>query len=71
MKINKTVFVCLPPPTNKIFSQTTEGKVETVFETLIFPTQSQHTHGSSLVSLPNGDILSAWFQEAEKELPTT
>jgi YhcH/YjgK/YiaL family protein len=47
---------------NKIFSQATEGKVETAFETLIFPTQSQHTHGSSLVSLPNGDILSAWFQ---------
>jgi len=24
--------------------------------------QSQHTHGSAIVSLPNGDILAAWFQ---------
>lgn len=28
----------------------------------IFPPQSQHTHGSTLVELPNGDILAAWFQ---------
>lgn len=31
-------------------------------EMLIFPEQSEHTHGSSLVHLPNGDILAAWFQ---------
>jgi YhcH/YjgK/YiaL family protein len=60
-RIKLFLLVCLLL-TNKIFSQTTEGRVETVFETLIFPTQSQHTHGSSLVSLPNGDILAAWFQ---------
>lgn len=29
---------------------------------LIFPYQSQHVHSSSLVSLPNGDLLSVWFQ---------
>jgi predicted neuraminidase len=29
---------------------------------LIFPFQSQHVHSSSLVSLPNGDLLSVWFQ---------
>ncbi|TDB61765.1 sialidase family protein [Arundinibacter roseus] len=29
---------------------------------LIFPEQSQHVHGSSLVHLPNGDVLVAWFQ---------
>ncbi|QRR02338.1 sialidase family protein [Dyadobacter sandarakinus] len=28
----------------------------------IFPHQEQHVHGSSLVSLPNGDMLAAWFQ---------
>jgi predicted neuraminidase len=33
-----------------------------VFSGLIFPPQSLHTHGSSLVSLPNGDVLAAWFQ---------
>jgi len=59
IKLILLVFLLLA---NKIFSQTTEAKVETVFETLIFPTQSQHSHGSSLVSLPNGDMLSAWYQ---------
>lgn len=31
-------------------------------EKLIFPLQEQHVHGSSLVSLSNGDFLAAWFQ---------
>ncbi len=29
---------------------------------LIFPTQEKHVHGSSIVSLPNGDFLAVWFQ---------
>lgn len=29
---------------------------------LIFPLQGQHVHGSSVVELPNGDFLVAWFQ---------
>lgn len=33
-----------------------------VSETLIFPEQSEHAHGSSVVQLPNGDMLVAWFQ---------
>ena len=28
----------------------------------IFPRQAQHVHGSSLVALPNGDLLAVWFQ---------
>lgn len=32
-----------------------------VAEMLIFPPQKLHVHGSSLVALPNGDFLSAWF----------
>lgn len=28
----------------------------------IFPLQSQHCHSSSLVELPNGDLLVCWFQ---------
>jgi predicted neuraminidase len=28
----------------------------------IFPPQSEHVHGSSLVALPNGDLLAVWFQ---------
>ncbi len=33
-----------------------------ISEGLIFPAQKGHTHGSSLVELPNGDQLAAWFQ---------
>lgn len=29
---------------------------------LIFPPQHLHTHGSTLVNLPNGDFLAAWFE---------
>lgn len=28
----------------------------------IFPEQGQHVHSSSIVELPNGDLLSCWFQ---------
>ncbi len=31
-------------------------------EQLIFPLQGQHVHGSSIVALPNGDLLAAWFE---------
>lgn len=31
-------------------------------ELLIFPLQGEHAHGSTLVELPNGDFLAAWFQ---------
>lgn len=33
-----------------------------VKEELIFTPQHEHSHGSSIVALPNGDLLSAWFQ---------
>jgi len=29
---------------------------------LIFPLQEQHVHSSSIVELPNGDLLTCWFQ---------
>ncbi len=32
-----------------------------VREMLIFPGQAKHVHGSSFVSLPNGDFLALWF----------
>lgn len=28
----------------------------------IFPLQQEHTHGSTIVELPNGDLLTAWFE---------
>lgn len=33
-----------------------------VKEEFIFKPQSEHTHGSSIVALPNGDLLAVWFQ---------
>jgi predicted neuraminidase len=32
-----------------------------VSQSIIFPLQEKHAHGSSLVSLPNGDFLAVWF----------
>lgn len=43
-------------------AQPAQQKAATVFESLIFPLQPQHTHGSSIVALPGGDVLAAWFQ---------
>ena len=37
------------------------GQEGTVSE-FIFPFQEQHVHSSSIVELPNGDILACWFQ---------
>ena len=31
-------------------------------ESIIFPYQELHVHGPTVVELPNGDLLSAWFQ---------
>ena len=43
-------------------AQSRNAKNAIVSEEIIFPGQSEHTHGSSIVSLPNGDLLAAWFQ---------
>jgi predicted neuraminidase len=43
------------------YSQTND-KQEAVLKLDIFPFQSQHVHGSTLVQLPNGDLLAAWFE---------
>lgn len=45
---------------NLVFAQTSKLDVEIREE--IFPRQTQHVHGSSLVALPNGDLLAVWFQ---------
>lgn len=29
---------------------------------ILFPYQDEHVHGSTIVELPNGDLLTAWFQ---------
>ncbi len=54
------VFVLLS--TFGSMAQTRNEKKGIVREELIFPAQSEHTHGSTMVMLPNGDLLAAWFQ---------
>ncbi|OOG77131.1 exo-alpha-sialidase [Algoriphagus sp. A40] len=39
-----------------------QSNVKTVSSQEIFPPQAEHAHGSSIVALPNGDLLAAWFQ---------
>ncbi len=34
----------------------------TIKKSIIFPLQKEHVHGPTVVELPNGDLLSAWFQ---------
>lgn len=41
-------------------SQTTHPAI--THSELIFAIQEKHTHGSNIVALPNGDLLTAWFE---------
>ena len=51
-----TFFIGLP------FLAFTQKQVSPIVESmLIFPGQEKHVHGSSMVALPNGDLLSVWF----------
>jgi len=45
-----------------VYSCTVFGRQKgTIKGSFIFPLQQKHAHGSTLVSLPNGDLLAAWF----------
>ena len=46
---------------NSIAQQKNSGK-SIISEEFIFTPQHEHTHGSSIVALPNGDFLAVWFQ---------
>lgn len=50
----------------RLYSQSTRVFVQApsaiTHSEFIFPIQEQHVHGSSVVELPNGDLLVAWFQ---------
>lgn len=39
-----------------------ERKFDIVNRSFIFPLQELHVHGSSIVELPNGDFIAAWFE---------
>ncbi len=47
--------------TFRLSAQVNLPKTPTVSATLLFPLQPKHVHGSTIVSLPNGDLLTAWF----------
>src|SRR3990170_3278009 len=60
MKYNHTVWLLL-----MVFIGCTTKKqidLNPYQSTIIFLYQDGHVHGSTLVQLPNGDLLSAWFQ---------
>ena len=41
----------------------TAGDEKPIYQTIdIFPLIKQHAHGSTIVELPNNDLLAAWFQ---------
>lgn len=44
-----------------IYACSSDGDKEYV-QVQIFPFVKDHTHGSTIVELPNGDLLAAWFQ---------
>ncbi len=44
-------------------AQISKKNKQTKFESLnIFPYQNKHVHSSSIIELPNGDLLSCWFE---------
>lgn len=45
-----------------VFARQKNNYKSIVKEELIFTPQSEHSHGSSIVALPNGDFLAVWFQ---------
>lgn len=53
---------CLLLAYSSVKAQTGLKLTPKVKEQLIFLEQPEHAHGSSLVHLPNGDVLAAWFQ---------
>jgi predicted glycoside hydrolase/deacetylase ChbG (UPF0249 family)/predicted neuraminidase len=44
------------------FAQTRNAGKSIISEKYIFPFQNEHVHGSSIVKLPDGDLLACWFQ---------
>ncbi len=48
---------------NSCNQDTRNDKAITEFSSnIIFPYQDEHVHGSTIVELPNGDLITAWFQ---------
>ncbi len=57
-KLTLTFLLLFATP---VFTMAGSGQKWLVREQLIFPYQDLHVHGSSIVALPNGDMLAVWF----------
>ena len=44
------------------FNNSLLAQNESIRSSFIFPFQDQHVHSSSIIELPNGDMLSCWFE---------
>lgn len=55
-------FACLKKQQDIAITESDEGAAGILRQIPIFPAIDLHTHGASIVELPNGDLLSAWFQ---------
>lgn len=60
--MRKIIFLLLIAASPAVFAQQKNVYKSILKEELIFTPQSEHTHGSSIVALPNGDFLAVWFQ---------
>ncbi len=58
----KLIVVILVLLTVGVQAQKKNSYKSIVREELIFTPQNEHCHGSSIVALPNGDLLACWFQ---------
>lgn len=63
MKINRLISVLFLCFVIAASGPTFAGDEKIVYDAAeIFPLVSQHVHGSTVIELPNGDLLAAWFQ---------
>ncbi len=60
--MNKILLAILVLVTLSATSQQKNKYKSIVKEEFIFTPQHEHSHGSSIVALPNGDFLACWFQ---------
>ena len=62
MKMFQIVSVFLLSVSLNSTAQTRNVNRAIISEEIIFPFQNEHVHGSSIVMLPDGDLLACWFQ---------
>ena len=60
--MNKLVFTLLFLSHVTVFAQQYDSYNAIVKKEFIFTPQNEHSHGSSIVALPNGDFFAVWFQ---------